>query len=237
MKPTRLQTKSAVESILSLRRLERDAEPDARRQLSDVRALLEELVGPTITRAEAARLLGISQTGLDRWIDRGEIAAVITPSGRREIPLTEVVELLEELDERGERGARPLTPVMRSRHERATKAIDIERLLPRRKVRSHRTAELHALAYHRLVAERLDEHMVDDARRRLNRWVDEGRLHPDWAEQWTEILAMPLERIARSISADTTRARELRQTSPFAGALTEQERRLLLRAVEERARA
>jgi len=48
------------------------------------------------------------------------------------------------------------------------------------------------------------------------------------------VLALPLPRIAKTISADTKRARELRQTSPFAGVLTEQERRRLLRAVEER---
>jgi hypothetical protein len=46
---------------------------------------------------------------------------------------------------------------------------------------------------------------------------------------------MPLPEVAKAISSDTARARELRQTSPFAGALTEQERRRLVQAVEERA--
>ena len=41
--------------------------------------------------------------------------------------------------------------------------------------------------------------------------------------------------IAKAISADTPRARELRQTSPFAGALNEHERKLLVEAVERRA--
>lgn len=103
--------------------------------------------------------------------------------------------------------------------------------------RGHRTAELHALAYHRLVAERLDEHVVDMARRRLHRWRRDGRVHPRWGEEWVRILAMPTSRIGRTISADTPRAAELRQTSPFAGVLTEQERRQLVRAVEERASA
>jgi hypothetical protein len=41
--------------------------------------------------------------------------------------------------------------------------------------------------------------------------------------------------IADAISADSPRARELRQSSPLAGALTEQERQLLVKAVEDRA--
>ena len=55
-----------------------------------------------------------------------------------------------------------------------------------------------------------------------------------WAMEWGRILEMPIYRIAKTISSDTPRARELRQTSPFAGVLSEQERRELGRAVENR---
>ena len=55
-----------------------------------------------------------------------------------------------------------------------------------------------------------------------------------WADAWERILALPLARIRREISADTVRARELRQSSPFTGVLNEQERRLLREAVEAR---
>ena len=41
--------------------------------------------------------------------------------------------------------------------------------------------------------------------------------------EWGRILEMPIYRIAKTISSDTPRARELRQTSPFAGVLSEQE--------------
>lgn len=125
--------------------------------------------------------------------------------------------------------------MIRERRRRSREAIGLDRLLPRRRHRTHRIPELYALAYHRLVAERLDEQLVDEARNRLCRWRGDGRIHPRLAQEWDRILAMPLPEIAKGISADTKHARELRQSSPFAGVLTEQERRRLLRAVEERA--
>jgi hypothetical protein len=93
---------------------------------------------------------------------------------------------------------------------------------------------LQSLAYHRAVAERLDEHIVDNARRRVHRWRDEGRVHPRWVDEWETVLSKPLPQVARAIGADTPAARALRQTSPFAGVLSEQERRRVLDAVEGR---
>jgi hypothetical protein len=223
-----------VEEILRLRRAEDLADPPLRGELRSVREFLEELTGPTVSRAQAARLLGVSQTALDRWIGKGEITAVLTPQGRREIPLSELVGLLEEIEQLGDRSGRPLASVIRERRRRSADDVDLDRLIPRRGRRGHRVAELQALAYHRLVAERLDEDIVDNARRRLRRWRSQGRVDPRWAEEWERVLELPLPRIAKTISADTKRARELRQTSPFAGVLTEQERRRLLHAVEER---
>lgn len=228
-------TSETIEEILRLRRAEGLADPLLRGELKSVRTFLEDLAGPTVSRALAARLLGVSQTALDRWISKDEISAVTTPRGRREVPLPELVGLLEEIRERGDRGgSRPLASAIRARHRRSVETADLDRLIPRRGRRGHRVAELQALAYHRLVAERLDEDLVDDARRRLRKWRSAGPIHPRWAEEWERVLALPLPRIAKAISADTTHARELRQTSPFAGVLTEQERRRLLRAVEDR---
>jgi excisionase family DNA binding protein len=230
----RRHTGEAIEHIVRLRRVERFADRRLRDEIASVREFLEGLVGPTVRPAEAARLLGISHPAIKRWIDNGEISSVITPRGRREVPLSELTELLEAVEGvRDEPGGRPVARVIRERRRRSD-AIDIDRLLPPRRPRGHRAAELHALAYHRLIAERLDEYIVDDARRRLRRWRQEGRIHPRWADEWERILAMPQPQMARTIGADTTHARELRQTSPFAGVLTEQERRRLVRAVEER---
>jgi len=225
-----------LDNILRLRRAERSADAHLQPEIASARALLEEIAGSTVRPAEAARSLGISHASLNRWLDSGEIATVLTPHGRREIPLSELVELVEEVEQARAAGARrPLARVIHERQRRAEEAVDLKRLLPRRRPRSHRVPELQALAYHRLVAERLDEQMVGEARRRLRRRAEEGRIHPHWADEWERILAMPPPEIANEISADTKRARELRQTSPFAGMLTEQERRRLVRAVEERA--
>lgn len=237
MSPTQDNLVEAIEHILRLRDAERRAEPAVRVAIGGAREFIERTVGATVRAATAARLLGVSQTALNRWLDKGEIASVLTPDGRRELPLAELLDLLEEAERLGVMNAsRPLAAVLRERRGAAEAAVDIDRLLPRRS-RNHRTAELHALAYHRLVAERLDDHVVEHARRRLARWRTEGRIHPQWAKQWENILALPLSQIAKEISADTPRARELRQTSPFAGVLNEHERRRLVELVEQRASA
>jgi excisionase family DNA binding protein len=234
----REKTGKAIENILRLRRAERLADSHLRAEIATAREFLEGLVGPTVRPADAARLLGVSQPALLRWTEKGEISSVMTPQGRREIPLSELVGLLDEIElVRDEATGRPLARVVRNRRRRAEEAVDLDRLLPRRRRRGHRTAELQALAYHRLVAERLDERIVDEARRRLRRWRASGRVHPRWIEEWERVLAMPLPQIAKTIGADTRHARELRQTSPFAGVLSEHERRRLTKAVEERALA
>jgi hypothetical protein len=225
----------AIESIVRLRRGERLADPIVRNELSAVRQFLEGEVGRTVRPADAARLLGVTQPALKRWTDKGEISAVMTPQGRQEIPVSELVGLLEETEEARAKGSgRPLASAIRNRRRRSVETIDLDRLLPRKR-RTHRTAELHGLAYHRLVAERLDETIVNEARDRLHRWRESERIHPRWADEWERILALPRADIARTISADTRSARELRQTTPFAGVLTEQERRRLVEAIEGRA--
>ncbi len=225
----------AVERIVELRRAERRLHGSERAALADAREFLERVAGPTVRPAEAARLLGVSRAALHRWIERGEVATVLTSSGRREVPRDELVSLLEEVGDARARGAkRPLGRVLHERQAQAEESIDLNRLLPQRRSRDHRFAELNSLAYHRAVAERLDDRILDEARRRLSRWKREGSIHPHWAEEWERILGQPADKVAKTIAADTPRARELRQTSPFTGVLTEQERRRLRRALKER---
>jgi excisionase family DNA binding protein len=231
-----IDTRRAVESILRLRRVTRLGDEETNRDVEPVLSYLEEIVGSTVKRAEAARLLGISHTALDRWVEKGDIPAVLTPSGRREIPLSQVVDLLEQLGEQANDRPLALAKIIRDRRRDAAAIPEDEFLPPRLHApRTHKVAELHALAYHRLVARRLDRKLVDDARKRLTRWEQTGRIDPRWAEGWERILAMPAARIAQAITADSERGRALRQTSPFAGALNEQERQRVVRAVEERA--
>jgi hypothetical protein len=91
---------------------------------------------------------------------------------------------------------------------------------------------------HRLSgAHRLDERLVREARKRLSRWRKSDAIHPHWADEWDRVLEMPVGKIAKLISSNSERARELRQSSPFAGVLTEQERRRVVRMVEDRVSA
>lgn len=231
-------TTELVENLVRLRGVENHASQAQLPALIAVRNSLRDLVGPTVRPATAARLLGISQPALRRWTSQGEIPTVVTPQGRREIPVIELVGLLEEVDQlRAEGAGRPVARAIHERNRRAVSEVDIDELLPPRRLRGHRVAELHSLAYHRLVARRLDESMLETARQRLAAQRARGQIHPTWADRWERVLGEPLNKVAAVISADKPSARQLRQTSPFAGMLTEQERRRLVRAVEQRGNA
>jgi hypothetical protein len=61
-------------------------------------------------------------------------------------------------------------------------------------------------------------------------WVSEigqreGRIDDRYATAWLDILDRPVPEVRRALSADSPRMRDLRQSSPFAGTLTEAERR------------
>lgn len=207
----------------------------------DVRGDLEAMVGPTVRRAAAARLLGVSQTALDRWIAKGDVPVVLNPHGGRQVPLNSLVELAADVEERRAGGdPNPLASVLRRRRSDAEK-LDLGTTLPARDGRPrgegpHRGPELRSLAYHRAVAQRLDARVVEDARSRLRRWRSQGRIDGGTADRWDEILSWPAERIATFIGDDSEEARALRQSSPFAGILSEREREHVLAAVAERAR-
>lgn len=73
--------------------------------------------------------------------------------------------------------------------------------------------------------------MIDDALRRVWKWRDQGKLDPRYAAQWEEILRRPVPEVRRAISEDTPVARDLRQNSPFAGMLSEPERRRIVEQI------
>jgi hypothetical protein len=90
---------------------------------------------------------------------------------------------------------------------------------------SHGRAERRSLAYHRVLARRLKRPMVDDALRLLWKWREQGRIDERYADQWEQVLREPIPDVRSIISEDTQRGRDLRQNSPFAGMLSEAERR------------
>ncbi len=73
--------------------------------------------------------------------------------------------------------------------------------------------------------------MVDEAQRKLARWMRDGRIDPHYAEAWESVFAMPVTEIRKVIAADDVRGRDLRQNSPLAGLLSEPERRRILEMV------
>ena len=95
----------------------------------------------------------------------------------------------------------------------------------------HRRAQERSLAAHRLIAARLldDSAILERATGRLERWVREGRIHPEWASRWGEVLAGPPQDIA-DILVDPAQS-DLRQTSPFAGEIDPRERWKVWRSV------
>ena len=222
------------EQIVRLRRAERELPGNT--DLLAVRTELEDELGPTVTRAMAARLLGLSHTALQRWEKSGDLPLVLTPAGRTEVPVSALVPLYEAVqDERrsGRRTRHTLEPVLLEGRRRA-ELLDPERLLPpgaREHHDRHEIAQLRSLVYHRALSERLDRSMVDDARSVLWQWGQRGRIDPRYAQRWEDVLHLPLPEIRRVLGADTPEARDLRQNSPFAGMLSEPERRKILAAV------
>jgi hypothetical protein len=211
-----------VRDLVRLRRAHRRHPDDE--DLAAVRLDLERAAGPTVGRAASARLLGVSQTALDRWVARGAIPVVLTPTGRREVPTAALVDLLEALSQRADAGRHPLAAVLRPQRPSERAAMKPSS----REQDGHRAAELRALAYHRAVARRLERTGIADALVRLRRWRAERRIHPRYADAWEELLTGPRERLLRTLRADDEEAAALRQSSPFAGMLDERERRARL---------
>jgi hypothetical protein len=230
--PTVAESSRLIESIVRLRRAE--GIPEAAADIAPVRRDLELRLGPSLSRSRAAHILGVSQTALDRWVAARQIPIVLTPHGRREVPRQFVIELREAIDELiGEGHQRHLlAKALKRRRDAASKSAGTADASQGR-VRSslpdaHRTAERRARAYHALLAERLDDRLVEEARDRIERLASAGRLHPRYAECWRALLARPIGEISAAIAADSQEGRDLRQNSPFAGVLNEQERRRII---------
>lgn len=101
---------------------------------------------------------------------------------------------------------------------------------------THRTAEDRGLALHAEVSCRLraDPAVLEAARHRLERWAANGAMAPRWAEAWRDVLARPLEEIVALLVEPSQRASDLRQCSPFAGAIDPRTRWAILRGLRGR---
>jgi hypothetical protein len=227
------------ENIMRLRRAERHVPGNM--EIVAVRTDLEKELGETVSRSLAARFLGLSHTALNRWIRSGDLPVVITPEGRTEVPVAVLQDLYEAVQrerESGKRRRHTLEPVFVEGRDRARR-MDPHRLVLDRSEGSgtagplpeqdpHRVAELRSLAYHRALARRLRRAMANDALHLVWQWRETGKIDPLYAAQWEELLRRPLSDIKRVISEDSQSSHDLRQNSPFAGLLSEAERRRII---------
>jgi hypothetical protein len=90
----------------------------------------------------------------------------------------------------------------------------------------HRLAEERSVAYHRVIAERLRRQpkILENGRKRVQTWLASGTEAPFYARKWAEVLAGDPSSIASFLTERSELADELRQSSPFAGALDPRER-------------
>lgn len=100
----------------------------------------------------------------------------------------------------------------------------------------HRLGEERSVAYHRVIAERLRSkpEILEKARDRVRSWLAAKAEPPFYARKWAEILAGDVSAIAAFLVDRGELATELRQSSPFAGALQPQERWKIWRETRER---
>lgn len=218
------------ENIARLRRAERSSPHP---EVTAVRHDLEDSLGGTVSRNLASNLLGVSHTALNNWIKTGDVPVVISERGRKEVPVPVLLDLYEQVGEERRRGRRRhiLEPPLARNRKRAERMRPGRGLEVDQNTDPHRRSELRGLAYHRALAPRLRRPMVNEAARKISRWQEQGRIDARYAQEWEQVLAQPVPEIRRLISADDARGRDLRQNSPFAGLLSEAERRRILEEV------
>ena len=97
----------------------------------------------------------------------------------------------------------------------------------------HRLIEARSLAMHCLIATKIaaDLALLDVARRNLEAWgARYGGSPPRALEEWRAILQRPWPEVAALITDPGETATRLRQSSPFAGVLTQLERQRVYEA-------
>jgi len=85
--------------------------------------------------------------------------------------------------------------------------------------------EERSLALHQVIARRLREkpEFLQVAKNNLERWIKRDGELPAWME-WENILRKPITQIVDLMVSTSEKGRQLRQSSPFCGILTPQER-------------
>lgn len=100
----------------------------------------------------------------------------------------------------------------------------------------HSRVDERSLAMHRLVAAKLRTNPVilDEARDNLRRWQKMNGTPALALSEWESILSGPVDQVSQFLEERSERANRLRQSSPFAGALTDAERRTIYESFSTR---
>jgi hypothetical protein len=92
----------------------------------------------------------------------------------------------------------------------------------------HRLLDARSLAMHAVIAQKIerDPALIAVAHRNLRRWQQKwGQRRPQWATEWLAILDRSWPEIAAVMTDPGEASTRLRQSSPFAGVLSTDERR------------
>lgn len=101
-------------------------------------------------------------------------------------------------------------------------------------LQGHERIDQRSLAMHRRIAEKLRESpsLLAIAEDNLARWMSQpGRSQP-YLEAWQALLRLPIDELTKRIVEPSEWMTALRQSSPFAGVLSNQERWAILREYE-----
>ncbi len=93
---------------------------------------------------------------------------------------------------------------------------------------SHRLLEARSLAMHALIAHKIerDRTLLETPLGNLKRWRSRWQNDPPrWFQEWQELMTRPWPEIAALITEPSENAARLRQSSPFAGVLSSDERK------------
>jgi hypothetical protein len=93
-------------------------------------------------------------------------------------------------------------------------------------LRGHERNDQRSLALHRAIAAKLRANpaLLDIARENLERWSEMNSRSQPYFDAWREVLDRPLDEVIDLILDESERMTAMRQTTPFAGVLTPQER-------------
>jgi hypothetical protein len=92
---------------------------------------------------------------------------------------------------------------------------------------SHRLAEARSLAMHCVIARKIekDQTLLLIAEKNIDRWTGQRvGSKPAWLREWQRLLRLPWQQIAALVTEPSENGARLRQSSPFAGILTNAER-------------